>query len=120
MVSAMKKTGVSSILIAVVLLAVAVIAEAQQPARMARVGWLATRSSASGTGLDRLRRHLRALGYIEGKNIAFEFRSADDKLDRLPPWLMSWSVSKLTYSSRLRRLKPWPPGTLPERSPLLV
>ena len=59
-------------------------AEAQQPARMAKVGWLATRSSASGTGLDRLRRHLRALGYIEGKNIAFEFRSADDKLDRLP------------------------------------
>ena len=80
----MKKAAVPSILVAVLLLAFAVIAEAQHSARMARVGWLATRSSASGTGLDRLRRHLRALGYIEGKNIAFEFRSADDKLDRLP------------------------------------
>jgi len=58
--------------------------EAQQHARVPKIGWLATRSTASGTGLDRLRRHLRPLGYIEGKNIAFEFRSADDKLDRLP------------------------------------
>jgi len=66
------------------LLAPCLSVEAQQPARVPKIGWLATRSTASGTGLDRLRRHLRALGYIEGKNIAFEFRSADDKLDRLP------------------------------------
>jgi len=31
-----------------------------------------------------LRRELRALGYVEGKNIAFESRYAEDKLDRLP------------------------------------
>jgi putative ABC transport system substrate-binding protein len=77
------KVRLLSILIVVVLLAVAVIAEAQQQARIPKIGWLASRAAASGTGLDRLRRHLRALGYIESKNITFEFRSADDKLDRL-------------------------------------
>jgi putative ABC transport system substrate-binding protein len=59
-------------------------AEAQQPPNAATIGWLATRSAASGTGLDRLRRLLHSLGYVEGKNITFEFRSADDKIDRLP------------------------------------
>ena len=58
--------------------------QAQQLAKMPKIGWLATRSAASGTGLDRLRRHLRPLGYIEGNNITFEYRSADDNLDRLP------------------------------------
>ena len=52
------------------------------------------------------RREFSKLGYVEGKNIAFEYRYADDKLDRLPPWLMSWSVSKLTCSSRPQRWKP--------------
>ena len=59
-------------------------AEAQQSSNAATIGWLATRSAASGTGLDRLRRHLHSLGYVEGKNITFEFRSAGDKIDRLP------------------------------------
>jgi len=40
--------------------------------------------AASDTGREQLRRELRALGYIEDKNIVFEYRSADDKLDRLP------------------------------------
>ena len=31
-----------------------------------------------------LREGLRELGYVEGRNIAFEFRSAEGKLDRLP------------------------------------
>ena len=34
--------------------------------------------------LESFRREFRELGYVEGKNIAFEFRHADNKLDRLP------------------------------------
>ena len=40
--------------------------------------------SLRGSGYESFQRELRKLGYIEGKNIAIEFRSADNKLDRLP------------------------------------
>ena len=35
-------------------------------------------------GVELFLRELRALGYVEGKNIAFEYRYAENKLDRLP------------------------------------
>ena len=41
-------------------------------------------SGLRGTGYESFLRELRELGYIEGKNIVIEFRSADNKLDRLP------------------------------------
>jgi putative ABC transport system substrate-binding protein len=59
-------------------------AEAQQQAKVPRIGFLGARPAASGTGLERLRKELSAIGYVEGKNIAIESRSADNKLDRLP------------------------------------
>jgi ABC-type uncharacterized transport system substrate-binding protein len=81
----MKKAAVPSILIAVVLLAVAVIAEAQQPAKTFKVGWLESATTDRGSRLgDIFLRRLAELGFVEGKNIAFEYRSADNKLDRLP------------------------------------
>ena len=81
----MKKAAVPSILIAVMLLAVAVIAEAQQPAKVHKIGWLGNRpASGPGSGPEVIRRELRALGYVEGKNIAFEHRYTEGKLERLP------------------------------------
>jgi putative ABC transport system substrate-binding protein len=56
------------------------LAEAQQSVKVAKIGWLGF-SSASGSEL--LRREFRSLGYIEGKNIAFEYRDAQGKFDRL-------------------------------------
>jgi putative ABC transport system substrate-binding protein len=58
--------------------------ESQQQPKVPNIGFLGARPAASATGLDRLRRELRALGYIEGKNIAVASRYADNKLDRLP------------------------------------
>src|SRR6266480_7207035 len=85
MVCAMRKTGVLSILFVVVLLAVAVIAEAQQPTKVPRMGFL---SSLSPTVvLDRVeafRQGLRELGYVEGKNIIIDWRYAQGKTERLP------------------------------------
>jgi putative tryptophan/tyrosine transport system substrate-binding protein len=82
MVCAMRKAGVLSIL---VLLAVAVIAEAQQPTKISRIGFLSARDPATeSTRAAAIRLALRDLGYIEGQNIAIEYRYAEGKLDRLP------------------------------------
>jgi len=60
-------------------------AEAQRLAKVAKIGWLSIGSaSGSGSALRGVPRELRALGYVEGKNIAFDYRYADNKLDRLP------------------------------------
>jgi putative ABC transport system substrate-binding protein len=65
------------------LLALSFPASAQQPAKVAKVGWLGARS-ASAPAREVFVRELRALGHVEGKNIAFEYRYAEGKLDRLP------------------------------------
>ncbi|HEV8342189.1 MAG TPA: ABC transporter substrate-binding protein [Candidatus Binatia bacterium] len=58
-------------------------AQAQQQAKIPKIGWLGARS-ASAPACEVFARELRALGYVEGKNIAIEYRYAEGKLDRLP------------------------------------
>ena len=78
MMCAMKKAGVLSILFVVVLLAVAVIAEAQQTKKVPRIGFLAATSpSAISTRIEAFRQGLGELGYVEGKNIVIEYRYAE-------------------------------------------
>src|SRR4030095_14949082 len=61
------------------------LAEAQQQAKVAKIGWLGVRSaSGQAPGTEMFRREFRALGYVEGKNIAFEYRDAEGKPNRLP------------------------------------
>ena len=81
----MKKAAVRSILVAVVMLAVAVLAEAQQPTKVPRIGYLSTVDPANeSTRSEAVRLALRELGYIEGQNIATEYRYAEGKPDRYP------------------------------------
>ena len=80
-----------------------VVAEAQQPAKVAKIGWLLnTSASRPAPGRELFRRELRALGYVEGKNIAFEYRDAEDNLERLPALadeLVRLKVDVLTMST---------------------
>jgi putative ABC transport system substrate-binding protein len=74
----MKKAGVLSIL---VLLALAVIAQAQQPKKVHRIGYLSTGNlSPSSTSLGAFRQGLRDLGYVEGKNIIIEYPTKEKNL----------------------------------------
>ena len=74
-----------SILVAVVLLALGVIAEAQQPTKIPRIGFLGAASLyAIAARIEAFRQGLRELGYVEGKNIIIEYRYAEGKYDRLP------------------------------------
>ncbi len=59
--------------------------EAQQPAKVPRIGFLfVTSLSTISARIEALRQGLRELGYVEGKNIVIELRSAEGKLDRVP------------------------------------
>ena len=78
----MKKAVLLSILV-VVVLAVAVIAEAQQPAKVRRIGVLRA-DSPPNLSAETFQQAMRDLGYIEGQNIAIEYRYAEGKVDRLP------------------------------------
>ena len=81
---ALRKAALS-ILFVVVLFAVAVIAKAQQSKKFFHIGLLSSGSASSANrNTEVLRQRLRELGYVEGKNIAFEYRSAEGKFDRLP------------------------------------
>jgi putative ABC transport system substrate-binding protein len=66
-------------------LAFAFFAEAQQPAKLPRIGFLAAPPlSAIPARIEAFRQGLRELGYIEKKNIVIEWRSAQGEFDRAP------------------------------------
>jgi putative tryptophan/tyrosine transport system substrate-binding protein len=81
----MKKAGALSILLVMVLLAVAVVAKAQQPKKVPRIAYLSGNFPSSiAARTEAFRQGLRELGYVEGKNIVIEYRYGEGKLERLP------------------------------------
>jgi putative tryptophan/tyrosine transport system substrate-binding protein len=75
-------------LLTVLLVACMHLAEAQQPKKVHRIGFLSALSSPSVTGsnanVESFRQGLRALGWIEGENISIEYRWAEGKYEKLP------------------------------------
>ena len=79
-----KWAGVGTLIIAFVFVG-GVVAQAQQPTKNPRIGFLsATLLSTISPRIEAFRQGLRELGYVEGKNIVIEWRSAEGKLDRVP------------------------------------
>jgi len=65
------------------LLAFAGVAEAQQPPKIRKIGWLSSSPlSATPERIEAFRQGLRELGYVEGKNIVIEWRSGEGKPNR--------------------------------------
>ena len=76
-----------SLVLGALLLALSHPAEAQQPGKVPRIGFLTTGSASDPRNvlsMDTLRQALRDLGYVEGKNINFESRYAEGKFEQLP------------------------------------
>ena len=81
----MNKRKLGSFVLCAMLFAFWLPAEAQQPKKVPLIGYLAsTDPSTESARAEAIRLALRELGYIEGQNIAIEYRYAEDKNDRLP------------------------------------
>src|SRR5499426_2732755 len=59
-------------------------AEAQQAAKIVRIGLLSNNPAANPQQTEAFRQGLRDLGYVERRNLVIEFRSAEGKLERFP------------------------------------
>jgi putative ABC transport system substrate-binding protein len=59
-------------------------AEAQQAAKIARIGYLSLNLAGNPHTREAFRQGLRDLGYVEGRSVVIEYRDAEGKLERLP------------------------------------
>jgi hypothetical protein len=93
----MKKPALSSILVATLVLALGVIADAQQTGKVPRIGWLDGGTAAGSAVLvNAFRQELSTLGWIEGKNITTEYRLSRTKaLNPCVSLRRSWFVLRL-------------------------
>jgi ABC-type uncharacterized transport system substrate-binding protein len=81
----MNKRKLGSFALCAMLLALCATAEAQQPNKVHRIGYLSPGDAASdSTRSEAIRLALRELGYVEGQNIAIEYRYTEGKRDRGP------------------------------------
>ena len=86
-----KWLGLSAI--ALVLVVAGAGAQAQQPTKIPRIGYLSAQQPATESiRSEAIRLALRELGYIEGQNIAIEYRYAEGQQDRFLISRPSWCV----------------------------
>jgi len=77
------RNKITVLTLSAMLLALCLPAEAQQPGKVHRIGYISGRSGP-GPLDDVFKTALRELGYVEGQNISIEYRWAEEKLERLP------------------------------------
>src|SRR4029079_17175695 len=58
--------------------------DAQEAAKVARIGYLSHNLALNRHLPEAFRQGLRDLGYVEGRNVAIEFRDGEGKVQRLP------------------------------------
>jgi putative tryptophan/tyrosine transport system substrate-binding protein len=81
----MNKRKLGSFALCAILFALCSFADAQQPNKVSRIGYLSSGEPATESARSEpFRQALRELGYIEGQNISIEYRYAEAKLDRFP------------------------------------
>src|SRR6266850_5625694 len=91
----MNKTLITLLLI-IVLLSTVSPAEAQQPTKVPRIGFqFDSPLSAVAARVEGFRQGLRELGYVEGKNIIIEWRSAEGKPERRNEIAADWARLKV-------------------------
>jgi putative ABC transport system substrate-binding protein len=79
------KRKITIVMLCAMLLALCASAAAQQPKKLPRIGYLSASDPATeSTRSEAIRAALRELGYVEGQNIAIEYRYAEGKFQRLP------------------------------------
>jgi putative ABC transport system substrate-binding protein len=79
----LKLVGIIAIIVAFA--ACGAVVRAQQQKKVSHIGYLSSFDPATdSTSIEAIRLALRELGYVEGKNIATEYRYAEGKLDRFP------------------------------------
>jgi putative ABC transport system substrate-binding protein len=77
------KTKITVVTLCAILFALCISAEAQQPKKVPRIGYLSTRDPTNESSRsEAVRLGLRALGYVEGQNIAIEYRYSEGKRER--------------------------------------
>ena len=81
----MNKRKLGSFAVCAMLFAFCASADAQQPKKVPRIGYLAGGNAATeSTRSEGIRLALRELGYVEGQNIAIEYRYTEGQVDRHP------------------------------------
>ena len=80
------KKKVTLVMLAALILTCFQLADAQQPKKVPRIGYLSSRDPAGAgesTRSEAIRLALRERGHIEGQNITIEYRYAEGKRDRM-------------------------------------
>ena len=93
------------------LLAASLAAEAQQAAKVARLGYLAADRTANPHLQEAFRQGLRELGYVEGRNLVIEYRDAEGKLEQFPALGLSCCAQGRCHRCPKHARQRWPPSS---------